>query len=116
VKVEEVDVHPVSFALQGHPEYVSLWAEKVKSFIMCYLRFTTMVHEPCMYIGVCAEQPMMIGRQVDDFKVAAQSVETSRTLITFLQPKITIEAEEGIMSPREYIKMAGRLHLQQSHA
>jgi hypothetical protein len=98
VKVEEGDVHPVICALQGHPKYGSLWAEKVNSYILGDLQFITTVHEPCLYIGVFAKQPVTIGWQVDEFKVAALSVDTSHALINFLQSTITIEVEMGIVS------------------
>jgi hypothetical protein len=98
INVEEGDVRPVLCALQDSPESGPLWADKVESYILGDLRFTTTMHEQCPYIGAFAEQPVMIGRQVDDFKVAAKSVKTSRALIKFLQTKIIIEAEEGIMS------------------
>jgi hypothetical protein len=75
-----------------------LVVDKVESYILGNLQFTTTMHGPYIYIGVFTEKPMMIGGQVDAFKVAAQSVDTSCTLIKFLQSKITIEADECIMS------------------
>jgi hypothetical protein len=114
IKVDDDDVHPVLCALQGHPESGSLWADKVEAYLLKDIRFTSAVHEPCLYVGVFAEHPVMVGHQVDDFKIAAEAEETSRALITYLNTKITIEAEEGIMShyngidivqARDYIKI-----------
>jgi hypothetical protein len=114
IKVDDGDVRPVLCALQGHPESGSLWADKVEAYLLKDLRFTSTVHEPCLYVDIFAEHPVMIVRQVDDFKIAAEAEETSRALITYLKTKITIEVEEGIMShyngidivqARDYIKI-----------
>jgi hypothetical protein len=76
IEVEVGDVCPVLCPLQCHTESGSLWADKVEKHLKEELQFTSMVKEPCIYIRTFEGHPILIGRQVDDLKVAGEHVTT----------------------------------------
>jgi hypothetical protein len=51
IQVSDGDVRRVLRALQGHPESGFIWEEKVESYLKNDLKFTSPVHEPCLYVG-----------------------------------------------------------------
>jgi hypothetical protein len=114
IQVSDGDARPVLCAFQGHPESGSIWADKVESYLKNDLKFTSPVHEPCLYIGTFWGQVTLIGRQVDDFKAAGIREDKLRDLFKYLSTKTNIIAEDGIMShyngidivqARDYIKI-----------
>jgi hypothetical protein len=51
IMVDQGDVHQVQYALQGHPQSGSIWADKVEAYPKNNLNFYYPVHELCLYIG-----------------------------------------------------------------
>jgi hypothetical protein len=88
IKVSAGDVRPVLCVLQGHPESGSIWADKVESYLKNDLKFTSPVHEPCLYVGTFGGQVTLIGRYADDFKAAGIHKDKLRDLFKYLQTKI----------------------------
>jgi hypothetical protein len=70
IQMDDEDVRPILCALQGHPESGSIWAYKVEYYLKNDLHFTSLVHEPCIYVGTYGGQVTIIGRQVGDLKAA----------------------------------------------
>jgi hypothetical protein len=92
----------------------------VDSYLLTDSHFTSTVHEPCLYVGIFAEHPVLVVRQVDDFKIALESIETLRAIFIYLNTNITIKAEEGISShyngidkvqARDYIKIHVEMYI-----
>jgi hypothetical protein len=84
------------------------------------LKFTSPVHEPCLYVGTFGVQVTLIGRQVDDFKAAGIQEDKLRDLFKYLATKINIVAEDGLMShyngidivqARDYIKINAETYI-----
>jgi hypothetical protein len=95
--VDEGDVCPVQRDLQGHPESVSILADKVKIYLKNDINLKSPVHEPCLYIGSYERQATLIGHQVDDFNAAGLQEDKLLSLFAFLKTNINIFAEVGIM-------------------
>jgi hypothetical protein len=79
-KVDFTMVLPVLCTLQGHPEAESSWTNKIEPILINDLNFVSPAHEPCLYIGNYANQEVLIGRQIDDFKTAALHEDRLRAL------------------------------------
>ena len=72
---------PVRHVLQGHPESTCLWATMIHPILTASnLGFKSAKHEPCLYKGKLDGTTVFMRRQVDDFTVAAPSLETANKL------------------------------------
>lgn len=77
--------------------------------IILDLHFTNCAHEPCLYVHKYSKTPVYLLRQVDDFTIAAHSVEYATTFLHSIQSKLK--------QPLEYlgiINMYNGLNITQS--
>jgi hypothetical protein len=101
--------------MQGHPESPHLW-EKHANKILCEIRLTPMVHEPCLYSGTINGQQILFICQVNNFAIAALDEHTSETLMDLIDDKLKIPIKwQGyldmyngvdILQTRHYIKLS----------
>jgi hypothetical protein len=73
--IPEGYVIPVLAAMQGHPESPRLWEKHIDKILRVHLKFIPTVHEPCIYKGEIEGHRVLFKRQVDDFLLAATSVD-----------------------------------------
>ena len=82
-------VLPVHFALQGHPESPRLWAITIDQIIKKEVELFPTTHEPCLYSGYVDGHKVLFLRQVDDFAVACEHVETVNKVIDLISAKLS---------------------------
>jgi len=72
----------VKHAIQGHPEAPRLWSEFIDTIIQEKIKVTPTTHEQCLYYGHFEGKQVLFLRQVDDFSVAAEDIQTCKRLIS----------------------------------
>ena len=72
----------VKHAIQGHPEAPRLWSEFIDTIIQEKIKLTPTTHEQCLYYGHFEGKQVLFLRQVDDFSVAAEDIQTCKKLIS----------------------------------
>ena len=71
----------VNHAIQGHPEAPRLWSTFIDNIIRTKLHLHPTTHEPCLYRGKYNGKEVIFLRQVDDFAISAENVETCNAII-----------------------------------
>ena len=71
----------VHHAIQGHPEAPRLWSNFIDHIIQHKIGLTPTTHEPCLYRGIVNGKEVLFLRQVDDFAVSAEDVDTCNEVI-----------------------------------
>jgi dUTP pyrophosphatase len=107
----------VNGALQGHPESARLWAILIDKVIRD-LKIKPTTHEPCLYYTDNynnKNKKILFLRQVDDFAVGCEDVETAQHVISNINNKMTISVKDlgqltrfngvDILQTRHYIKL-----------
>lgn len=117
---KECNVVRVHNAIQGHPESPRLWEKHIDK-ILRNIGLQPTVHEPCLYSGTINGNRVIFLRQVDDFAVAALTIEIAQTVIDQVNQKMridiknqgTIERFNGvdIHQTRHYVKLTCEKYL-----
>jgi len=81
IDVPRGHVLQVHHAIQGHPEAPRLWSMFIDDIIQNKLNFKPTTHEKYLYSGLVDGQEDLFVRQVDDFLVAAQDMNTCNKVI-----------------------------------
>ena len=77
-------VLPVKHALQGHPEWASLWSEHIYEILTKHFDFTSCPHKPCLYTGSFDGKKVLFLRQVDDFAISSENSSTINKFLSAL--------------------------------
>jgi hypothetical protein len=85
--IQPDDVVPVLGNMQGHPEAPRLWSNHIHSILQRIgLKPTT--HEKCLYTGTVGGHKIYLMQQVDDFAVAAPSLEIANILLSHIDENL----------------------------
>jgi deoxyuridine 5'-triphosphate nucleotidohydrolase len=116
-------VLPVKGALQGHPESPRLWAQLIDRIIL-ELNLKPCTHEPCLYYTNNYNntgKTVLFLRQVDDFAVSVQDVETAKQVIEDINSKMTINVKQlgqlerfngmDVTQTKHYIKLSNKTYI-----
>ena len=111
---KECNVVRVHKAIQGHPESPRLWERHIDR-ILRDMGFQPTRHEPCLYSGTVAGEIVLFLRQVDDFAVAAKSVDTCAQIIAHINSKMSMDVKNlgiidrfngvDIFQTKHYVKL-----------
>ena len=83
-------VIPILKNLQGHPEAPSLWHKHITRLLLDKLEFRHTTHEPCLYFKYNdSNQLILILQQVDDFIIAAPTMQQCQTIRESIQALMT---------------------------
>ena len=114
-------VMQVHHALQGHPESPRLWSIMIDGILRNHVGIHPCRHEPCLYSGEFEGKAVLFLRQVDDFAVACEDIETANRLIDKISEKLSapmkklglIELYNGVnvTQTTDYVKIHSTTYL-----
>ena len=73
--------------MQGHPEASRLWSNHIHS-ILKRIGLKPTNHEKCLYTGTVGGHKIYLMWQVDDFSVAAPSLEIANILLSHIDENL----------------------------
>jgi hypothetical protein len=119
--IEDEEVIPVMRAMQGHPESPRLWEKHCDGIIRGF-GFTPTVHEPCLYVGDIDGERCLFKRQVDDFAVATEKVETAHKLFDLFDDQLKMPMKRlglvnlfngvDVLQSRYFIKLSCKTYIE----
>ena len=96
-------------AIQGHPESLRLWNLHIDS-ILLKIGFKHTTHEPCIYIKYTQIETIYLLRQVDDFAIACDSLETA----TYYWNKMNEHLKEPLKREKDLMTRHNGMDIEQT--